>query len=410
MFKSRVTFVAALAVSTLVPVLTLGAATPAAAAPAPLTIALITDATGAAASQDLGTAGAFEARLDEQNAQGGVDGHKLVPLVIDDQTSPTLISSAVQDAISKGAIGIVSESAVFFLAAKYAQQAGVPVTGDDSDGPEWGEQPYTNMFASVYGSLDPSYPVNTMYGKLLKEFGGTKLATYAIGISPDSVRANSDIEQSLSRVGGTTPINDTSVPFGSVDFTSAALSAKQAGVNALWPNLDNASDIALTQAYKQAGIKLKVDALPVGYSSSLIKSPAWPEVQGAIFETEVRPFQLPNAGTEQLQAALEKYDHYTKADFPSFAESNGWLGADLMIKGIEGAGSNPTRAGVVKAIRSIKAYNGNGLLPNTINFSTVFGHDLPICVWTLRAEKTGFVPTQSTPTCGTDIPGTKAST
>ncbi len=406
---SRITLVAALVVSTLVPVLVSGAATPAGAAAAPITIALITSETGAASPQDLGTASAFEARLDEQNAQGGVDGHKLVPLVLDDQTSPTVIATDVQEAIAKGAIGIVSESPVFFLAAKYAQEAGVPVTGDDSDGPEWGQQPYTNMFASVYGSLDPSYPVNTMYGKLLKEFGGTKLATYAIGISPDSVRANSDIEQSFSRVGGTTPVNDSSVPFGAVNFTSAALIAKQNGVNALWPNLDNASDIALTEAYKQAGIKLKVDALPVGYSSSLINSPAWSEVQGAIFETEVRPFQLPNAGTKQMQTSLEKYDHFTTSDFPSFSESNGWIGADLMIKGLRGAGPNPTRAGVVKAIRGIKSYNGDGVLPNTINFSTVFGHDLPICVWTLRAEKSGFVPTQSTPTCGTDIPGTQAS-
>ena len=410
MHKSRVTFVAALAVSSFVPVLTLGAATPAGAAPAPLTIAFISSETGAAAPQDVGAAGAFEARLDAQNAQGGVNGHKLVPLVIDDQTSPSAITTAVKDAISRGAIGIVSESPVFFLAAKVAQQAGVPVTGDDSDGPEWGQQPYTNMFAAVYGSLDPSYPVNTMYGKVLKKLGATKLATYAIGISPDSVRANSDVAQSFGRVGGTTPVNDASVPFGSVNFTSAALIAKQNGVNALWPNLDSASDVALTEAYKQAGIKLKVAALPAGYSSSLIHSPAWPEVQGAIFEAEIRPFQLPNAGTRQMQAALEKYDHYTKADFPSFSESNAWLGADLMIKGLQGAGSNPTHASVVKALRSIKSYNGNGLTPNTINFSTVFGHDLPICVWTLRAEKTGFVPTQTTPTCGTDIPGTKAST
>ena len=315
---SRITLVAALAVSTLAPLLVWGAGTPAAAAPAPITIALITSETGPAAPQDVGAAQAFETRLDVQNAQGGVHGHKLVPLVLDDQTSPTLIATEIQEAISRGAIGIVSESPVFFLGAKYAQQAGVPVTGDDSDGPEWGQKPYTNMFASVYGSLDPSYPVNTMYGKVLKEFGGTKLATYAIGISPDSVRANSDIAQSFSRVEGKTPVNNTSVPFGSVDFTSASLIAKQAGVNALWPNLDSASDIAITEAYKQAGIKLKVDALPVGYGSSLIHSPAWSEVQGAIFETEVRPFQLPNAGTRQMQAALEKYDHYTKTDFPEF--------------------------------------------------------------------------------------------
>ncbi len=283
------------------------------------------------------------------------------------------------------------------------------MTGDDSDGPEWGQKPYTNMFASVYGSLNPSYPVNTLYGTVLKKFGGTKLATYAIGISPDSVRANSDVSQAFDRVGGKTVVNDASVPFGSVDFTAAALTAKQQGADALWPNLDSASDVALTEAYEHAGIKLKVDALAAGLSSSLIKSPAWPELQGVIFLDEVHPFQLPNAGTRQMQAALEKYDHYSASDFPNFSESNTWLGADLMIEGIQRAGSNPTRTGVIKAIRGIKSYNGNGLLPNTINFSTVFGHDLPICVWTLRAEKSGFVPTQSTPICGKDIPGTKAS-
>ena len=39
-----------------------------------------------------------------------MNGHKLVPLVIDDQTSPSEITTAVQDAISKGVIGIVSNS------------------------------------------------------------------------------------------------------------------------------------------------------------------------------------------------------------------------------------------------------------------------------------------------------------
>ena len=120
----------------------------------------------------MGTVGAFEARLDLQNAQGGIDGHKLVPLVIDDQTSPTEISTGVQEAISKGAIGIVSESPVFFLAAKDAEQAGIPVTGDDSDGPEWGEQPYTNMFAAVYGSLDPRYPVQHLVWDAAEGLGG----------------------------------------------------------------------------------------------------------------------------------------------------------------------------------------------------------------------------------------------
>ena len=81
---------------------------------------------------------------------------------------------------------MVSTSGVFFLAAKYPQQAGVPVTGSYSDGPEWGEQPYTNMFASDLGSISTTYPVNTLEGKILKHYGGTTLATYGYSISPMS--------------------------------------------------------------------------------------------------------------------------------------------------------------------------------------------------------------------------------
>ena len=73
-------------------------------------------------------------RVDLQNAEGGVNGRKINLSVVDDETNPTLTSTAVQGAISNGAIGIVANSPLFFLAAKYAQQAGVPVTGNSSDG------------------------------------------------------------------------------------------------------------------------------------------------------------------------------------------------------------------------------------------------------------------------------------
>ncbi len=42
----------------------------------------------------------------------------------------------------------------------------MPVTGTYDDGPEWGTQPYTNMFASDEGSVDPKYPVNTQHRRL----------------------------------------------------------------------------------------------------------------------------------------------------------------------------------------------------------------------------------------------------
>ncbi len=402
---------AALAAAICAPaVLVGGLASGASATPAPLTIAFIDSQTGAAASQDTGTVAVFEAALKAQNAKGGVNGHQLVPLVIDDQTSPATAATGVQEAISRGAIGIVSDSALMSLVAKYPQQAGVPVTGDNSDGPEWGTQPYTNMFGTgAQGSTDPKYPVSTLFGKLVKQFGGKRLAVYALGISPNSIQANSNETQSVGRIdpGAKTVVDDRSVPYGSSNFGSQALIAKQNNVDVVWSNMDSVSNVGLATALKQAGVKPKAVFFPSGYDPKLIHSPSWANVQGDIFQVIFHPFYEPNAGTEQMQAALEKYAGWTKSQFPTASQDTAWLGPELMIKGLEGAGSNPTHASLMTSLHNITNWNGNGLLPFTINYATSFGKSASTgCVWLTKAEKNGYVPIGTAPVCGTYIPGT----
>src|SRR6516164_284895 len=379
-------------------------------AKAPITIALITSLTGPAATEFASDPSGFLARIDLQNANGGIDGHKLVPLVIDDETSPTAIDTAVEEAISKGAVGIVSASALFFLAAKTAQQAGVPVTGTYSDGQEWGEQPYTNMFSSDEGSLNPTLPVNTLEGTLLKMFGGSAAGIYGYSISPSSTREANAVEKSFTHAGGKVPILNTTLPFGDNNFSEVALVAKQNHINAIYPTMEASSNFALATSLKQAGIQLKAAIYSVGYDPSVVNSPVWPEVQGGYFLSIYRPFSLPDSGTDQMAAALQKYQHFSKNQFPTLFQYETWAGADLLIKGLQMAGRNPTRAGVVRALRSIKSYDANGLLPNPVNYATIFGRDLPkTCVWVLRAQKSGFVPVSSQPVCGTDIPGTSTA-
>ncbi len=381
-------------------------AAPASAAGSPITIAFVTSLTGEGASEFSASPEAFLARIKMANAQGGVNGHKLVPMIIDDETSPTTVVTGVQDALSKGAFGIVSDSPLFFAAAKYPNQEGVPVTGGSFDGPEWGTQPYTNMFASDTGSVDPKYPVNTGIGAFLKAKGGTTVGSYGYSISPSSTRSAIGTAQSIEHAGGKTGVLDTSVPFGSVEFTNEALVAKQKKVNAVYAGMDNNSNYALATAYQQAGIKPKVTVFPTGYEPDVIHSTAWSVVQGAYFDSEFRPFALPNSGTQQMQAAMQKYAHWSSTEFPNFSQYEAWLGADLMIKGLQLAGKNPTRSAVIKDLRNLKSYNGNGLLPNPINYSTIFGHDLPKeCGWYMLASKNGFIAPSSL-TCGTDIPGT----
>jgi branched-chain amino acid transport system substrate-binding protein len=374
----------------------------------PYTIVMITSLTGEGSSEFANTPPGFNARIALQNAEGGVHGHKLDTIILDDQTSPTEIVTAVQDAMSKNPIGIISISPLFFLAAKYPNQAGIPVVGGFFDGPEWGTPPYeSNMYASDVGSLNPKYPVNTAIGTFMKSHGGTVLCSYGYGISPSSTRSAIGTADSFQHAGGTTGVLDTSLPFGTVDMTTPALVAKQKGCNAFYAGLDDNSNFALATALRQDGVKPKVVVFPTGYEPDVVHGPAWADLQGGYFETEFRPFALPNAGTMQMQSALEKYEHFSSSEFPTFNQYEAWLAAGLMIQGLENAGTTATHASLNHALRSITNWNGNGLLPENIDYATDFGKDLPkTCGWYLIAEKNGFVPASSSTYCGTDLPGT----
>ena len=192
----------------------------------------------------------------------------------------------------------------------------MPVTGASVDGPEWGTAPYTNMFASDTGSLDPKYPANTAIGTFLKTHGGTVVGSYGYGVVPSSARSATGTVQSFEHAGGKEGVLDTSIPFGSVAMTPVALVAKQENVNAVYAGMDNNTNFALATALKQAGVKVKALVFPTGFEPESVGSPAWSSVQGDYFDTGFRPVQLPDAGTKQLVSALQKYEGRSPSQFP----------------------------------------------------------------------------------------------
>ena len=236
------------------------------------------------------------------------------------------------------------------------------------------------------------------------------MGSYAYGISPTSVRGATSAARAFQNEGGRVGVLSTSVPFGSVAFTPDALVAKQKGVNAVFAAMDANSNIALAEALSQAGIKPKAVVFPTGYGPGLVSSPAWSSVQGDYFVAEFRPANVPNAATQQLTAALQKYEHRPPSQFYDYGIAEAWLGADLMLKGVTSAGRNPTSAEVIHSLRGIKSYDGGGLLGQSTDYATNFGHDpAKTCLWYLQAEKAGFVPVSSKPWCGHDLPGTSVA-
>jgi branched-chain amino acid transport system substrate-binding protein len=200
---------------------------------------------------------------------------------------------------------------------------------------------------------------------------------------------------------------NTSVPFGGVDFTATSLAIKQAGADTVYGSMDNNSNFALVQALKNADTHTKIVTFPTGLEPDIINSPSWQSVQGVYFSDGFVPTQLNTPATQAFQDALQKYSGMAKTDFPTFNIYEGWLGADLFIKGLQMSGSNPTRSAVIKNLRSITSYNGGGLLPQSYNYSTIFGHDAPsTCTYYLQADATNFKLVSTQPICGSDIPGT----
>jgi ABC-type branched-subunit amino acid transport system substrate-binding protein len=366
-----------------------------------ITLGLITELTGPGAAVATGMVRSAEARIEQQNAEGGVYGRKIKLIAEDDETNPVTDKTATAALISKGVFGVIDDSAVTFGGYKLLQQAGVPVTGGAYDGPEWYEKPNTNMF-SISGpaaAKDPQYSNAAVFAK---NHGGTKCGAVGYGISPSSQASASGFELSCQREGLQKAFLDTTVPFGTLDVTSLVLQIKESGANVLWLPLDGNTNSAIMTGLKQAGVKMKVVINATGYGQVLLNdSSTVPAAQGAWFLATGVPIESKTPATKAYQSALAKYAHYTGV--PDFTWYEGWGGADLMIKGLELAGKNPTQSAFIADLHKVTDYSANGLFA-PVNFSlNVFGKaPKTLCEYLVQLE--GDAYTHPTKVCGPILP------
>src|SRR5581483_1730040 len=129
------------------------------------------------------------------------------------------------------AIGIVS--AVAPLADAVIHAAGIPEMMASSPDATYDTVPYTNYFAtSLPTVIDGNKTIQSeALLKFMKSKGVTKLALLALAGIP-SIVATVNAEAKLApKYGMSICFLDTTVPFGTVDFTSEVLQMKEKGCN-----------------------------------------------------------------------------------------------------------------------------------------------------------------------------------
>jgi branched-chain amino acid transport system substrate-binding protein len=368
--------------------------------PTTITLGVQTSLTGSASSEFVGVIKGIQARLGLQNADGGVFGRQVKFVTRDDQSTESGSETAAQSLASAGVFGVMGVSAFVIGGYRTYLADGIPVTGGGFDGPEWEQKPDTNMFA-VTGEY-PGYPQWTTVAQFIKSNGGTNVACLGYNVT-SSLAGAVGCAKAAKAVGLKAGYLNDSIAFGTVAVSPIALAMKSTGVDAAETIMDANTNLAILTAAKQEGVDLKVPILATGYGQDLLDDPsAVQAAQGAYLENQTEPVELHTPATEQLVNALKTYANYT--GIPGFDYTQGWLAADLMIKGLEVAGKNPTRKSFIANLSKVTNYDANGLLSNPVNFSKFGQVPATACYYFPQLVGHAFVTKGTKPVCGTLIP------
>jgi branched-chain amino acid transport system substrate-binding protein len=371
---------------------------------APYKIGFITSLSGPYASTLDVSLKAAQARVDLQNAQGGVNGHKIELIAADDGGSPTTALTAAQELVeSKGVLAVAPVSYVTSAMANYLHSAGVAVVGANIDGPEWGTQPNTNMFGTM-GYMSPDYPANTTIALLFKKMGATQVACVGNN-NPSGASACEGLKTAAKAVGVNLVYTNVSLSLTSTDFTDLALALKNSHATGMMLNLASSQALPLMVSLYQAGVRIPAEVLAEGYGTELLSSPSYVQAgQGVLFESQFTPVEIKNAGTEQMQAALTKYENVS--GIPDFNAYEGWLAMDLLIEGLKNAGQTATKSSIISGMQHVTSYDADGVETSTLNFGPAgFGKGAATqgangCTYFVKLTNTTFSSVTPQPICG----------
>jgi branched-chain amino acid transport system substrate-binding protein len=194
------------------------------------------------------------------------------------------------------------------------------------------------------------------------------------------------------------------VPFGDVNFTPIALAIKSAKCDGVFGLFGIQGNVALSTALKDAGVQGK-RLYATSYDQNVLSSPsALSASQQDYTEISSINFSNPNAATQTMLANLKQYTAF-KGGIPSLNIAFGYLTADLMIKGLQMAGTNPTRDAFISQLRGVSSYNAGGLLASPVtftNFGTVGMLPTTSCAYFVQIQGSTYVPVPAdgSPVCG----------
>ena len=314
---------------------------------------------------------ACQARVDAQNAKGGVNGRKIQLETVDDKSSGANLTGAQDLVKNRKVFAVVNNSSFGFLSYRFLLDAGVPLIGGGFDGNYYSQKGNENIIdAGGNGSPPPAGIIFTNGTEVAKKLGATKIGSVGYGVSPSSSGVAKDTQKYAAKASGLKPVYlNTALDFGTTDIGPVVLGLKNAGADAVYLPLDGNTNLAIAQGLKQNGVDMKAVLMASGYGQAMLDSPITKTLNSVDVVSQIyKPAELSSdPAVKQFRSDLKKYSGITGV--PDYGAYTGYISCDLAITGLQQAGKNPTRQGFIDGLRQLGTYNAADLTCQPLDIS-----------------------------------------
>lgn len=366
--------------------------------PGQVSAGLLYPDTGNAASLFMPFRAGVDARFAVANADGGVNGRKVIYTWADDESVAAVNLAAARDLVDqKKVFGIIESTSVADGSAAFLHSRGVPVTGTSLED-SW--LTYGNMFS--YSNLIATGRSVSTWGDFVAAHGGRVAVVAQAAFSPTSLSFARELTASLTAAG--VRVAGTIDATGPLDLASLGQKIRASGADVLVGAVTADTFGQVVIAAHAAGVQPRVILSPTGYDQRVLDA-FGAALAGAYFFVDYQPFESHAPALRAFSQAMTRYEPEWQPPNQQAALS-GWISADIFLRGLEGAGTCPRRSAFITSLRAVHNYDAGGILPSPIDFSTD-SSQLTRCFTFLRVTPDGkqFSVVRPAPLCGSSLPG-----
>lgn len=302
-----------------------------------------------------------KAYFDKVNSEGGVNGRQL-KLVSERDDKVASNKDEVRGLLEQDNVfAVLPVATLLFTGADELVAAGVPTFGWTIN-PEWqgsADNPKANLFGQAgsylcLGCEQPAVPY------IAKEAGKSKVGLLGYAV-PQSSQCVDGYDKSFTKygdeAGASVVFKDSSLSYGTTDFSVQVAKMKDAGVDMVVTCIDTNGVVGLAKELKKQDVKA-IQYLPNAYDQELL------DEYGDLFEGSYLYTSFLPLESDEPSQGMKDYRKWIEKAGGEVGENSlvGWLNAALFVEGLRKAGPDFTRQKVIDAINSETDWTADGLL------------------------------------------------